>query len=315
MTAKLPLSILGCAVVGAVLWNTAYTSSVAAQAPTRRTAFASVVAKDGTPVTDLAAADFEVKEGGKVQEITSVKLATTPLRVHVIVADGGTGAFQAGTLQLVNALIPRAQFAFTSVLVQPERLGPFTNDTQLLGAAIQRLGRRGQANGGGQLMEAISDALKDLPSPDTRSVLVVLRIGNEGSSTLRPATIRETLRTTGTTLYVIARTGASKAPSMTSGAAGMSPEVAQQQGAESERAEGALNLNSVLGDGSRESGGYQLETPLTSAVPALERLAAEIKNQYEITYVLPAGTKPSDRLQVTTKRKDVTLRAPLKIAN
>src|SRR5690242_4527129 len=96
MTAKLPLSILGCAVVGAVLWNTAYTSSVAAQAPTRRTAFASVVAKDGTPVTDLAAADFEVKEGGKVQEITSVKLATTPLRVHVIVADGGTGAFQAG---------------------------------------------------------------------------------------------------------------------------------------------------------------------------------------------------------------------------
>jgi hypothetical protein len=315
MIAKLRLPALGCLVLAALFLDTAYTSPVAAQAPLRRTVFASVVAKDGSPVTDLAAAEFEVKEGGKVQEITSVKLATMPLRVHVIVSDGGSGAFQAGTLRLVNTLIDRAQFAFTSVLVQPERVTAFTSDTQLLGAGIQRLGRRGQANGGSQLMEAMADALKDIASPDTHPVLIVLRIGGEGTSTVRPGTIREALRATGTTLFVISRTGASKAPPMTGGSAGMSPELAQQQGAESDRNEGFLNLSLVLGDGSRESGGSQLETPLTSALPALEKLAAEIKNQYEITYVLPAGTKPSDRLQVTTKRKDVTLRAPLKIAN
>jgi hypothetical protein len=53
-----------------------------------------------------------------------------------------------------------------------------------------------------------------------------------------------------------------------------------------------------------------METSLTSAVPTLERIASEIKNQYEIAYRLPAGTEPSDRLQVTTRRKNVTLRAP-----
>jgi hypothetical protein len=95
----------------------------------------------------------------------------------------------------------------------------------------------------------------------------------------------------------------------------MSPEVAQRQMDDTELADAALNLNVVLGDGSRESGGYHEETSLTSAVPTLERIASEIKNQYEITYTLPAGTEPSDRLQVTTRRKNVTLRAPRKIAN
>jgi hypothetical protein len=84
---------------------------------------------------------------------------------------------------------------------------------------------------------------------------------------------------------------------------------------DAELADTALNLNLVLGDGSRESGGFHQETPLTSAVPLLEQLAAEVKNQYEITYTLPAGTRPSDRLQVSVKRRDVTVRAPQKIAN
>lgn len=287
----------------------------AEQGTTSRTFFATAVTKDGTPVTDLVESDLEVKEGGKVQEVKSVKLSTTPLRVHVIVSDNGTGAFQLGVLRFAQALIDRSSFALTSLLVQPDRVTNFTRDGDQVGAGIQRLGRRGAANGGAQLMEAMSEALKDIAAPGAHPILVVLRMGAEGSSTIRDTSIRDALRTTGTTLYVISRAGASKAPTMTGGAAGMSSEVAAQQNAESDRNDGFINLNLVLGDGSRDSGGYQVETPLTSAVPALERLAAEIKNQYEVTYVLPAGTKPSDKLQVTTKRKNVTLRAPQKIAN
>ena len=95
----------------------------------------------------------------------------------------------------------------------------------------------------------------------------------------------------------------------------MSAEVAQRQMDDADAADTALNLNLVLGDGARDSGGYQQEIGLVTAAATLEQLAHQIKNQYEITYVLPSGTKPSDKLQVTTKRKNVTLRAPQKIAN
>jgi len=318
MIRALTASVLGIVVSGALLAGSVPGLSAGAGAQTGRTTrtlFASVLAKDGAPVTDLTAADFEVKEGGKTQEITSAKLATMPLRVHVIVSDSGTGAFQLGMLRLAQALINRSEFAFTSVLVQPVRVMPFTSNGDLIGEGLQKLGRRGDGRGASQLMEAMSDALKDIAAPGRHPVLVVLRMGGESTSTISHQPVREALRTTGTTLYVIARAGASKAPIGSASVPTSSAEAAQQQGAEADRSDALLNLNLVLGDGSRESGGFQLETSLTSAVPALDTLTAELKNQYEITYVLPAGIKPSDRVQVSTKRKNVTLRAPQKIAN
>jgi len=314
MIQTLTASVVGLVVCGALFAG--WTVSAHPEAgPNTRTIFASVVGKDGTPVTDLTSGEFEIKEGGKTQEITSAKMATMPLRIHVIVSDNGTGAFQLGMLHLAQALIDRSEFAFTSVLVQPERVMPFTNNVELIGPGLQKVGRRGDGRGASQLMEAMNDALKDIAAPGKHSVLVVLRMGGESTSTLSHAPLREALRMTGTTLYVIARAGASKAAVGSATVPSQSAATVAQQGADSDRDDALLNLNLVLGDGSRESGGYEIETSLTSAVPALDTLIAELKNQYEITYVLPEGTKPSDKVQVSTKRKNVTLRAPQKIAN
>ena len=310
-------SVLGFVVFCALLASPVMTATPGAQAQAgvTRTVFASVVAKDGTPVTDLSAADFEVKEAGKVQTITSVKLATMPLRVHIIVSDGGSGAFQLGMLRLAQALVVRAEFAFTSVLVQPQRVLDFTDNAELIGDGLQKLGRRGAARGGNQVMEAITGALKDIAAPGKHPVLIVLRIGNEEASPVSATTLREALRMSDATMYVVSRAGASKAAPTFAGVNSMTAEAAQRQMDNAELADTALHLNLVLGDGSRDSGGYQQETALTSAVPTLEQLANEIKSQYEITYTLPAGVRASDRLQVTTKRKNVTLRAPQKVAN
>jgi len=307
---RVVLSAAACAVLLAS--GTAGVTGAEAQRRTR-TVFASVLDKDGTPVTDLTAADFEVKEGGRVQEISSVKIATAPLRLHTIVSDGGTGAFQLGVLRLVQTLQVPAEFAFTSVLVQPERLTGFTDSPQRVGEALQRLGKRSGLTAGNQLMEAIVGALGDIAAEGKRPVLLVLRIGNEATSTIAADTIREALRDTGTTMYVVSRSGASKGGLTYAGSSGTPAEIAQRQMNAADLADAALNLNLVLGDGSRDSGGYQQEISLLTAVATLEQLAREIKTQYEITYVLPSGTKPSDKLQVTTKRKNVTLRAPQKI--
>ena len=313
MARALPASVVGFAVYGALLTCAASTTSAdARQQPLTRTFFASVVAKDGTPVTDLTAADIEVKEGGKLQSITSMRITTMPLRLHIIVSDGGTGAFQLGVLRLAQTLARsgRVEFAFTSVLIQPTRVTDFTDDVEAIGAGIEKLGRRSSVQGGSQLMEAIVSAVENIAAPGKRPVLIVLRIGNEGISPISANSVREALRRTGTTLYVVSRAGASKAAPTYSGSGSTTGEVAQRQMDDAERADTSLNLNLVLGDGSRESGGYHQEIVLTTTVATLEQLASQIKNQYEITYTLPAGVKPSDRLQVTAKRKGVTLRAP-----
>ena len=317
MATRLTVSIVGFVLFGAVLAHSVFTAPAGAQAQTgvTRTIFASVVAKDGSPVTDLTAADFEVREGGKLQPIASAKLATMALRVHIIVSDGGSGAFQLGVLRLVQALVGRAEFALTSVLVQSERIVDFTDNGEVIGAGIQNLGRRGTGQGGHQLMEAIRAALTDIAAPGKHPVLIVLRIGNEEASTMPATAVRDALRKSGATMYVVSRAGASKAAPTYAGVNSTTGEAAQRQMDDSELADTALNLNLVLGDGSRDSGGYQQETALTSAVPTLEQLGRDIKSQYEITYALPVGAKPSDRLQVTTKRKNVTLRAPLKTPN
>ena len=242
-----------------------------------RTVFASVVTKDGTPVTDLTAADFEVKEGGRVQEISSVKLATTPLRLHTIVSDGGTGAFQLGVLRLVQALQVPAEFAFTSVLVQPERLTGFTDSPQRVGEALQRLGKRSSVTGGNQLMEAIRAPSKTSPRKTSGRCCSSCASATKRASTISADTIRDALRDTGTTMYVVSRSGASKGGLSYAGSSGTPAEIAQRQMNAADLADAALNLNLVLGDGSRDSGGYQQEISLLTAVATLEQLAREIR--------------------------------------
>jgi hypothetical protein len=288
VAAKLTVSVVMFAIFGAVLAHPVFTAPSGAQAQTgvTRTIFASVLAKDGSPITDLTPAECIVKEDGKLQSIASARVATMPLRVHVIVSDGGS-----------------------------ERIMNFTTDRELIGENIQKIGRRGTRQGTHQLMEAISAAVTDLAAPGKHSILIVLRIGNEEPSTMPASAVRDALRKTGATMYVVSRAGASNAAPTYGGLNNMTPEAARRQMDDAERAHTALNLNLVLGDGSRDSGGHHQESALTSAVPALERLASEINNQYELTYSPTESAKPGDRLQVTTTRRNVTLRAPLKIPN
>ena len=69
----------------------------------------------------------------------------------------------------------------------------------------------------------------------------------------------------------------------------------------------AFNLAQVLGDGSKDSGGRHDQVISTTLVPALERMADELLNQYAISYMLPDGAKPGDKLSVSSTRRGVKL--------
>lgn len=286
------------------------TVRLAAQAATH-TVYVSVVDKDGAPVTDMQPADFEVKEGGKVQEIT-VKPATAPLRVAILVADWGTGNFQAGMAKFMETLLGHAEFSLYSLLPQPVEVVDFTGEAPALSEALGKLGSRGRQSGA-QVLEAIRDTAKTIRVPGKRSVILVLRIGSESVSTISGDSVKNELRKSGAILEVVSagvRTSASQSPG---GGVGYSSAVAQAQLADDERRQSEFALAQVMGDGSKESGGRDEQVISTSLIATLDNIANELLHQYEVTYTLPAGQKPNEKIQVASKRKGVTVRAPSRL--
>jgi VWFA-related protein len=299
------LVVAVCAVAGA--------SNPAAVQPRTRSVYVSVVDKKGSPVTDMTAAEFEVKEGGKARDVVSASPAKIPLRIALLVADQGTGAFQLGLARFMQKLLGHAEFSLTSVIVQPEKLVDYSHEGRELSAALSRLGPRGRQTGA-QLMEAIEEATKDVQHEDRRPVIVVMRLGGEAATPISGNDVREQLRKSGAALYVVSSAGAQgAAPPQARGTDAVS--VQQGQVRDAELAESAFNLAQVLGDGAKESGGRHEQVIATTHAKALEQLADELLNQYEITYVRADDVKPNEKLSVSSKRKDVNVRAPSRLPN
>jgi VWFA-related protein len=308
-------SIVGVVVAGA-LAGPANSSGLAwsragAVQPRTRTVYVSVIDKQDQAVTDLQDTEFEVKVAGKPRDVVSAEPAKIPLRIALLVADQGTGAFQLGLAHFMQKLLGHAEFALISVVVQPEKLVDFSHEGRDLSAGLSRLGPRGRQTGA-QLMEAIQDATKDIQHEERRPVIVVMRLGGEAATSLDGDDVREQLRKSGAALYVVSAAGAQgKAPSQATGTDAVS--VQQGQFRDAELAEGAFNLAQVLGDGSKESGGRYEQVIATTHARALEQLADQLLHQYAITYALPDGVKPGDKLSVSSKRKGVTVRAPSRL--
>jgi VWFA-related protein len=276
-----------------------------------RTVYVSVADKSGAAVTDLQAADFEVKVAGKPQTVASAAAATVPLRIALLVADQGTGAFQQGIARFMQKLLGHAEFALISVIAQPEKVVDYSPDGAALSAGLGRLGPRGRQIGG-QLMEAIVDATKDVRSETKRPVIVAMRLGGEAPSQLSGSDVREQLRKSGAILYVISTAGA-QAGAPSQARTGLSTEQAQL--ADSELTDASNNLAQVLGDGSKDSGGRQEQVVATTLTKTVEQVADELLHQYEITYTLPDNLKAGDKISVASKRKGVTVRAPSRLPN
>ncbi len=303
------LSLVGVAVAVAVVMGLGSTTIAGRwTAATNRTVYVSVVDKAGAPVTDIQAADLEVKEGGKTMEIVSVKPATAPLRIAIVDSDAGSGAYQAGVHAFMNKLLGKAEFALTSVIVQAKLVHDYSSDPAVLVKGLEAIGRRGTERGG-QLMEAILEVAKTARAEGKRSVILVLRVGGEAATTMTSSDVRDVLRKSGAILYAVSFKGVDQKGAATPQTV-IGQGIGQQTLRDDEISLGARNLQQVLGDGTKESGGHYDEVVGTAAATMLEVLGDEILHQYEVVYAVPDGVKPSDKLSVSTKRKNVNLYAP-----
>lgn len=304
---RLRSSAVCTAVVGALLLLGSL--DVSARQRETRTIYVTALDDKGIPVSDLQAEELGVKVGNKQLEVTRVEPAQTPLRIAVIVSDAGTGGFQAGLAAFLQKLVGRAEFSLISVIVQPEVIVDYSGETAVLRDGLRRLGARGR-QGGGQLMEAIYDASKNVRREGKRAAIVVMRVGSEATTVLSSNQVRDQLRKSGALLHVVSTLGAQR-QQPSSMRTGISAEQAQMQ--DDETANSNLNLGQVLGDGSKESGGRHDQVISTTLIPAVERVADELLSQYAVTCALPDGVKQTDKMTVSVKRKGVKVQAPARL--
>jgi hypothetical protein len=249
-----------------------------------RTVYFSAVDGSGAQVTDLTAADLAVKEGGKDRQIVAVKPATAPMTVFLLVEDAGSGWFQAGVAQFIQATFGRAVFAISVLNPQPVKVADFTMDGDTLRAAIGRMGQRGKIPADAeQIIAAVSDAAKELQKRKAaRASIIVLTVVGEKALADQADEAINALKASGASLNVVYLTG--------------------------------LDLGKVLGDGPKQSGGViQQVNGNATVAPILAKLADTLLHQYVLTYNLPEGVKPNEKLSLTTSRKGVTLLAPSRI--
>jgi hypothetical protein len=269
-----------------------------AEQQTRRV-YVSAMDRNGAVVSDLTAAEVTVKEGGKNREVTALRPATEPLQVAILVDDNGTGLFRVPVARFIEGLLGRAEFSVITVAGQPQKLTPFTGNSDTLRDAINQLIARPGSPDGGQLLSGIYESALDFERRKVqRPVILALTVGGEEHTPLPPHHVLDQLRKSGAALHVVSVVGSTQ---RTTAPANRPSDLLNDN----------LGLNEVLGDGPKRSGGRREQIPaLAGAVTGLQQLAEALKRQYVVEYVLPEGVKPSDRFSIATSRKDVTLRAP-----
>jgi hypothetical protein len=260
--------------------------------------------ESGAPVEDLTPTDFVVKEGGKTRDVVAYRPAKARMQIALIVDDNGTGLFRAPLYRFVQRLQGHAEFAIVTVVGQPLKLTDYTMDGQVLSEALGSLSARPGTPDGGQLLQGIYEAATDLEKREApRPVIIALSVPGEEHSTLPARHVLDKLKDSGASLHVflVASSAARQMAAVTKPSALL---------------EENMNLGEVLGDGSKQSGGRREDIVASAgAVAGLQRLAEDLLHQHVIDYDLPPGTKPSDRVSISVKRKGVSLRAPARIPN
>jgi hypothetical protein len=250
---------------------------------TRRVLFSASDAR-GLPVTGLTAADLTIREGGREYAVATLRPATGPLQVAILVDDAGQGFFEGPVGYFVGRMIGRAEMTISMLNPQPFRLVDYTTDPPALLAAVNKLIQRGRIQQDGQqVAEAVAWAANELRKREAARpvILVMTATGESGTLEVDDFILRD-LRASGASLHVIHVNG--------------------------------VDLGMVLSEGPMFSGGTLANAANTESMrDALSRIVASLQNQYELTYVLPDGTRSNDRLQLQTTRSGVKLLWPQRI--
>ena len=287
------LAALAALAVLAVLAALVVPAAAHAQTTVEREMFVSVLSKADQPVLTLGAADFLVREDGRIREVLRARRATDPIDIAVLIdTSQALGRQVADTRKAVEAFIDamagHAQISLIGVGDRPTILTAYTDDVAKLKKGVG--GIFPIPGSGATVLEGVQETLTGLAKrrPE-RAAIVVLWAGAVEFSNLSHEVILDKIAESGTALHVF-----------TVGTA-VPPDMMTQEGRSREF---------VFDQGTRQSGGRRDNVLSSMALPdAMTKLANELLGQYRITYARPETLIPPKTIEVTVRQTDVTVRA------
>lgn len=258
-----------------------------------RTIVVSVLDQKGAPIADLTPEDLVVRENGVAREVLRVRKATAPLTIAFMVDDSAASRtammdIRQGVDEFVGEMAGRNDIALLSFGERPTIVVPYTRDKAALVNGAKRLFYRDTA--GAYFLEAIRDAARGLQKRSAeRPVIISVMTEGVEFSTLGYETVLDELYKSGAQFHAL---------------------VLSEVTAANQMAQEIRYRNIVLDEGTRSTGGRREQLLASSSVPfALKQLAAELGNQYLVTYARPETLIQPDKVQVEAKRPGLTVRA------
>lgn len=287
-------------VVLALLPFTLTAAHAASAADTTRTVYVTVVDDNGKAVPGLTPEDFAIKEAGKDRSIKSVEPARAKMRLALMVEETLVPmvAVRSGIADFVKRMYQDAEISLIVVSQRNMTTVDFTSDPNALMAGINGLSLS-QQRVQTMVPEGVYEMAKvfEKAKPE-RPVMVLIALETQQVSAEEPQNVLNQLGRSRAMMSVVSMDGGG----------GSAPGVGSQMD--------MAGRAQVMGDGSKQSGGRRIEVAALTGMPrALQQVADDLSAQYLITYTLPDGVKPSDRLNVTLKKKGPTLRAPTKVSD
>jgi VWFA-related protein len=283
-----------CALAAAMALTSALTR---AEQGKTRTIYASITDKAGAPVANLTAADVTVREDGQSREVVSVKPATAPMTLALLidnshVTQGMTQELRLGMTGFVTSLLKLSPDSTISIATFGDRPTPVRDFTSSVPVLTKDTGRLFPVSGSGAyLLDAIIDAtkaLKKVESPRKVIVAFVDESGEEFSNAVRQQ-VFDAVKASGASVWIV---------------------VLQSGGAATETTEGR-DRSAVIGDLPRQSGGTTVSIlNKQGLLDRLTNLAGVLGHEFEITYGRPDQLIPPSKLEVTVNMKNVQIAAP-----
>lgn len=289
--------LVAAALTCAVCFGVRSVVPVLAAGPTTRTLYVTVVDERGRAVPGLKPADFSVVEGGKPHTITSVAPASEKIRLALMVEQilVSQSYVRLGIAQFAERMSASAEVALFTVSQRAEKLVDYTSDPNVFVEAISNL-PVGLSRQSGAVPDAVYEVAKQFEQAKPARPVIVMAVIEQGQSTDTPEGVLTQIARSKAQVWAVSLS--------VSGTAANSFATRQQ----------TVGREQVIGDGSMQSGGRRIPLSALSGFQAgLHQVADDLESQYLITYTLPDGVKPSDRVSVSLKKPGATLRAPRRV--
>ena len=274
-------------------------AAVASAQRQERELYVSVVDAAGAPVTDIETREFVVKEDGITREVLKSAKATDPMQIALVVDNSLAAASDIPNLRdsiraFIAGLGDRDEVALISVADRPTIMVDYTTSRGKLEEGIGRVFAPPES--GARLLEAIVDVSRGIQkrNPDRPVIVLVATEGPEFSD-MPEKYVLDAIEQSGAAMHAVV---------LTSPDADISSDRARTR-------------NIVLYRGTESSGGRRDQILTGQSLPArLGQIAAELSNQYRVTYSRPESLIPPEKIRVGVTREKLTARGtPVRAAS